>query len=221
MNILVIAPHPDDEVLGMGGTIARLADEGNDVSVVIATKGWEPLFASRQIEQVRTEARSANQLLGVKSLEFLDLPVAKLNTLAKYEINGTFEKLMAQKKPEKVFLPFPGDLQNDHKQVFDASMVALNPADTQGYLREILCYETVSETHCAANICEGAFEPRVWVDISKYLPRKLEAMNEYQSQLQSSPYTRSIDAIESLAKWRGSVVGFKAAECFAVIRQYV
>lgn len=219
MNILVVAPHPDDEVLAMGATIARLIDEGNDVTVVIATKGWEPLFKEEQVQQTRTEAKSANQLLGVKSLKFLDLPVAKLNTLAKYEINAVFEKLMADITPAKVFLPFPGDLQDDHKQVFDACMVALRPVKSKDYLHEILCYETVSETHCTADICNDTFQPNLWVDIAKYLPQKLQAMAKYQSQLQNSPDARSLEAIEALAKWRGSVVGFQAAECFGAIRQ--
>jgi LmbE family N-acetylglucosaminyl deacetylase len=219
MKVLVVSPHPDDEVLGAGGSIARLASEGNEVTVAIATKGWEPLFSDSQVEQVRAEARVANEILGVKTLRFMDMPVTKLNELPKHELNGKFEQLMSEEEPEMVFLPFGGDLQEDHGQVFRACMVALRPAASGKYVRRILCYETVSETHwCSGNI-EARFEPHLWMDISEHLPAKLEAMRSYKSQLQQEPDARSLEAVTSLAKWRGSMVGMSAAECFVVVRE--
>ncbi len=217
MKVLVVSPHPDDEVLGAGGTIARLANEGNDVAVAIVTRGWEPLFADSQVEQVRAEARAAADVLDVKSLKFMDLPVTKLNAIPRHELNKGFEQLMDEERPELVFLPFYGDLQADHKEVFDACMVALRPVISRKYLKQILCYETVSETHLSSG--KSCFEPQLWVDISKYLPAKLEAMRRYKSQLQQEPDARSLEAVSSLAKWRGSIAGMSAAECFVVIRQ--
>jgi len=219
MKILVVAPHPDDEVLGVGGTIARLASEGNDVTVAISTKGWEPLFPESQIEQVRDEANQANSFLGVKSLRFMDLPVTKLSQIPKNELNREFEQLMNEEKPEIVFLPFCGDLQDDHRQVFAACMVALRPMVSRTHVRKILSYETVSETHCSAAYVEPYFQPQLWVDISKHISAKLEAMCKYKSQLQPEPGARSLEAISSLAKWRGSMVGMFAAECFVVVRE--
>jgi len=219
MKILVVSPHPDDEVLGVGGTIARFASEGSDVTVTIVTKGWEPLFPDSQVEQVRGEARAAGNVLGVKSLRFMDLPVTKLNEISKHELNKEFEQLMSEEEPELVFLPFCGDLQEDHRQVFDACMVALRPAISREYLKQILCYETVSETHWSATCVESCFEPQLWVDISNHLSTKLEAMRRYGSQLQEEPDARSLEAISSLAKWRGSMVGMCAAECFVVVRE--
>lgn len=221
MKILVIAPHPDDEVLGAGGTIARLVSEGNNVTVAIVTRGWEPLFSNSQVEQVQAEARKANQLLGVKSLRFMDLPVTKLNTIPKHELNKKFEQLLEEEKPQIVFLPFCGDRHEDHKQVFDACMVALRPAANRKYVKQILCYETVSETHWSAANIEPCFEPQLWVDISSYLSKKLQAMRLYDSQLQNEPDARSPEAVTSLAKWRGSIAGLSAAECFVVIREYL
>jgi LmbE family N-acetylglucosaminyl deacetylase len=221
MKILVIAPHPDDEVLGAGGTIARLVSEGNNVTVAIVTRGWEPLFSNSQVEQVQAEARKANQLLGVKSLRFMDLPVTKLNTIPKHELNKKFEQLLEEEKPQIVFLPFCGDRHEDHKQVFDACMVALRPAANRNYVKQILCYETVSETHWSAANIEPCFEPQLWVDISSYLSKKLQAMRLYDSQLQNEPDARSPEAVTSLAKWRGSIAGMSAAECFVVIREYL
>lgn len=219
MKVLVVSPHPDDEVLGVGGTIARLVREANDVTVTIVTKGWEPLFADSQVEQVRAEARAASEVLGVKSLRFMDLPVTKLNEVAKHKLNKEFEELMSEEEPEIVFLPFCGDLQEDHRQVFEASMVALRPAVSRKYVKRILCYETVSETHWSAGNIESNFEPQLWVDISDHLPVKLEAMRCYKSQLQKEPDARSLEAISSLAKWRGSMVGIHAAECFVTVRE--
>ncbi|MHC4394361.1 MAG: PIG-L deacetylase family protein [Planctomycetota bacterium] len=217
MKVLFVSPHPDDEVLGAGGTIARLASEGNDVTVVVVTRGWEPLFQDSQVKQVRAEARAANKVLGVKSLQFMDLPVTKLNEIPKYKLNKEFEQLMSEQEPEMVFLPFWRDLQEDHRQVFDACMVALRPRSNHQSVKRILCYETVSETHWPAAHVESCFEPQLWVDISDHLSTKLEAMNLYESQLQQAPGARSLEAISSLAKWRGSIVGVSAAESFVVI----
>lgn len=220
MKVLVVAPHPDDEVLGVGGTIAGLACKDNQLTVAIVTKGWEPLFPNSQVEQVRSEAEQANKILGVQSLRFMDLPVTRLNQIPKNELNGAFEKLIAEEKPEIVFLPFCGDLQQDHRQVFEACMVALRPGENTKSIMQILCYETVSETHRPSARIEAGFEPNLWVDISSRLPVKLEAMRKYKSQLQSEPAPRSLEAISSLAKWRGSTVGMHAAECFVTIRQF-
>lgn len=219
MKVLVVSPHPDDEVLGVGGTIARLVSEGNDVTVAIVTKGWEPLFSDSQVEAVRSEARRANEVLGAQSLRFMDLPVTKLNEIPKHELNNKFERLLNEEKPELVFLPFCSDLQEDHRQVFDGCMVALRPLVNREHVKQVLCYETVSETHRAAAYVEPCFQPQLWVDICEHLSTKMEAMGKYRSQLQAEPNARSAEAISSLAKWRGSMVGMHAAECFVVVRE--
>lgn len=219
MKVLVVAPHPDDEVLGLGGTIHRLAGEGHDVAVAIATKGWQPLFDEAQVRQVQAEARAANSLLGVKELVFMDLPVTRLHALAEHELNAAFDKLVMDHRPSLVFLPFPGDRHEDHRQVFDACMVALRPTADRSFIQRILCYETVSETHWSAPHVEPAFQPQLWVDIADHLPAKLEAMRKYVSQLRDAPDARSLEALSALAVWRGSVAGMKAAECFTVVRE--
>jgi len=219
MKVLIVSPHPDDEVLGAGGTLARLANEGNDITVAIVTKGWEPLFPKSQVEQVRLEAHAANKVLGVKSLRFMDLPVTKLNTIPKHQLNEEFENLIKQEEPELVFLPFCGDRHEDHRQVFNACMVALRPEVNCKCVKQILCYETVSETHWSVAYVESCFEPQLWVDISNQLFTKLNAMRSYSSQLRQEPDARSLEAISSLAKWRGSMVGMSAAECFVIVRE--
>ncbi len=218
MRMLVVAPHPDDEVLGLGGAIHRFAAEGHPITVAIATKGWTPLFSSEQVERVRAEARAANDVLGTKDLRMLDLPVTRLAEMPEAELNETFETLIQGVQPEGVFLPFPGDRHEDHRQIFDACMVALRPQPARQALRLVLCYETVSETHWSVPAMEPAFTPQHYIDVSDHLDAKCEAMRCYRSQLQEAPSARSMEAIRSLAVWRGSTVGLHAAEAFMVVR---
>jgi LmbE family N-acetylglucosaminyl deacetylase len=221
MKVLVISPHPDDEVLGAGGTIHRLASEGHDVTVAIVTKGWTPLFPDEQVRQVRDEAQAASAVLGVRKVRFMDLPVTKLHMLPEHELNAAFDQLISDEKPEWVFLPFPGDRHEDHRQVFDGGLVALRPVAERSFVKRILCYETVSETHWAASRIEPPFEPQLWFDIADHLKAKLAAMAKYASQVRAAPDARSLEAISALATWRGSVVGMPAAEAFMLVREYV
>jgi LmbE family N-acetylglucosaminyl deacetylase len=221
VKLLVIAPHPDDEVLGCGGTMCRLAAEGHEVVVAIMTRGWEPLFPESQVAQVRAEARAANARLGVARVEFVDLPATRLHALPEHELNAAVDELVDAERPGWVFLPHPGDRHEDHRQLFDAAMVALRPVRGRDHIRRIWCYETVSETHWAAAQIEPNFEPHTWVDISGQLETKLEAMKLYASQVQPGPGPRSLAAVEALAVWRGSVVSLEAAECFVVVRELI
>jgi len=216
-NILVVAPHPDDEVLGCGGTIARFATAGERVHVAIATQG-RPLFPAKQVKQVRSEARKASRILGVDKLHFLDLPVTTLHLIPEHKLNAAFVKLMQLVKPDCVFIPFPGDRHQDHREIFDAMMVAMRPDGRRHRVERIACYETVSETHWAAAGVEPGFEPNWYVDISGSLAGKLAAMRAYASQLAEKIPARSLEAIEALARFRGSVVGMGAAEAFQVVR---
>lgn len=218
MRLLVVAPHPDDEVLGCGGTIRRMAAAGHEVIVAIATKGT-PLFPAAQVRQVRAEARKAAQRLGISRLQFLDLPVTTLHSIPEHKLNAVFSRLIASVEPDLVLLPFPGDRHEDHRQVFDAMMVGLRPDGRRHRVERVACYETVSETHWSAPGVEPAFEPNWYVDISDALEDKLAAMREYQSQLDEGIPARSIEAIEALARFRGSVVGMPAAEAFQIIRE--
>ena len=218
MKVLVIAPHPDDEVLGLGGTIHRLAHEGHGVVVAIVTKGWAPLYPDAQVAQVRAEAQAANSILGAGDLRFLDLPVTTLHAMPEAELNKVFCDLLADVRPDWVFLPFRGDRHEDHRQVFDAGMVALRPVPGGSFTKMVLAYETVSETHWGAPGIEPTFQPQYYVDITDHLSAKCEAMRAYASQVRAKPDARSIEAVTALAAWRGSVVGLPAAEAFMIVR---
>ncbi len=219
MNVLVISPHPDDEVLGCGGTIRRLADAGQRVTIAIVTRGWAPLFSEAQVQQVREEARAAAAALGAADLRFLDLPVTKLAHLPEHELNGALMRLVDDVRPEWVFLPFRSDVHEDHRQIFDAALVALRPTPPREFVTRIMCYETLSETHWAPPGIEPPFDPQIFVDISATLPAKLAAMKCYASQLRPAPNARSLESMEALARFRGMTIHVAAAEAFVLIRE--
>ncbi len=221
MNVLVVSPHPDDEVLSCGGTIRRLSREGHRCTVAVVTRGWSPLFPEAQVEQVRAEARRAAEALGVSDLRFLDLPVVRVAELPAHEVNTVFDRLMADVRPDWVFLPFPWDRHGDHRRIYEAAMVALRPSPGRQVARRILCGETLSETHWHGPGAEPPFDPQVHIDISGDLDAKLAAMRCYASQLRPPPHARSLEAIEALARFRGANVGVAAAEAFVLVRDIV
>jgi len=216
-RILVIAPHPDDEVLGCGGSIARFAQEGKEVHVVIATKGCEPLYSKKYVAQGRNEAKNAHLLLGVTKTHFLDFPAAELDTVKHREINEAMGDLLYKIKPDTIFVPFVGDIHLDHKLTFLSAMVASRPA-AKHKVKYVYAYETLSETNWGAPYISPAFTPNVFIDIAKYLDKKLEAFACYENQVKEFPHERSIKNLENLARLRGAQAGCDAAEAFVLIR---
>ncbi|HKY82064.1 MAG TPA: PIG-L deacetylase family protein [Sphingobium sp.] len=215
---MVIAPHPDDEVLGCGGTIARLAALGRHVEVVIATQGKPPRFDAGQVERVQAEARRAHAVLGVARTHMLDFPAAALDSVPRADLNDAIARLVAESRPDALFVPFVGDLHFDHGLIFEAAMVAARPVGSH-YPARILAYETVSETNWAAPYLAPAFQPNLFVDISDHLDRKIEAFGCFESQVRRFPNERSIETLRALAQVRGSCVGRRAAEAFVLIRE--
>ncbi|SEQ20875.1 N-acetylglucosaminyl deacetylase, LmbE family [Lachnospiraceae bacterium NE2001] len=218
MKVLVIAPHPDDEVIGVGGTIAKRAKDGHDVYVCVVTKAFPPLFSDDIVEQARKECREADKFLGVIETSFLDFPAVTLETIPRYELNGGIQKIIQRVKPDEVYLPHRGDMQLDHKMIVDAAMVALRPKYAHRISR-IYAYETLSETGWDIPNTVNEFIPTVYEDITDTLEKKLQAMNIFQSQLADFPAARSLGAIEALAKFRGATVNVMAAEAFSLIRE--
>ncbi len=219
-KILVIAPHPDDEILGVGGTIAKFAFEGKDIYVLICTKGYPPDFDMELVEVGREEAKKAHQFLGVKETIFLDFPAANLDKVSHKEINNKLVEILEYIKPNMVFIPFGGDLHIDHQKIFHSSLVALRPINSFK-VEKIYIYETLSETNWNAPYLISNFIPNVYVDISEYLDKKEEAMKIYKSQLKEFPHERSLESIKALAMLRGSTIGVKAAEAFILIREVI
>lgn len=218
MKVLIIAPHPDDEIIGVGGTIAKRTVAGDEVYVCIVTKGIPPIFDEAFIEQDRKECREADKLLGVKETIFLDFPAVMLETVPRYQFNGAIGGVVSKIEPDEVYIPHRGDMQLDHQLVVDAAMVVLRPK-YKHVVKRIYAYETLSETGWNIPNTNNEFIPNVYEDISKTLENKLTAMNIFQSQLADFPAARSLGAIEALAKYRGATVNVMAAEAFTLIRE--
>ena len=209
-SALVFAPHNDDELLGAGGTLIKLSKSGCEVTVCEVTSG----LTSQRIQK---EARNAHHLMGVKDSIFLNLPSCQLEEISKLKLNEEMSTVIKKVKPEIVFIPHYGDMHLDHRWVAEGAMVAIRPI-VAPYIKRILAYETLSETEWNTPSVKNVFIPNVWVDISEHLNGKLEAMRCYQSQLIDFPHPRSLEAIEALARYRGSTVGVDAAEAFMLIR---
>lgn len=218
MNVLIIAPHPDDEILGAGGTIAKYASLGHEVYVCVVTRGKLPLFAPEGVKQVRNECEYADGLLGVKKTFFLDFPAAMLEEVPRYKLNDEIAKIIQTVKPDEVYLPHRGDMQLDHKMIVDAAMVGLRPR-YKHVVRRIYAYETLSETGWDIPNTVNEFIPTVYNDISSYLDKKVEALESFKSQMAEFPNARSLQAVKALAMYRGATVNVAAAEAFSLIRE--
>jgi LmbE family N-acetylglucosaminyl deacetylase len=216
-NILVIAPHPDDEVLGCGGTMAKLAREGNNVFVLIASKGIAKLYNDARIQNVRAEALRAHEMLGVKQTFFLDYPAPELDTIPLADITRDFAKIIIENKINLLFLPHWGDIHNDHKVVFNAGLVAARPV-ANSTVKEIFTYETVSETEWAIPKGDQVFIPQMFVDIENTFDKKIEAFGCFKSQVREFPNPRSVKSLEALAMVRAVSVGLCKCEAFGVVR---
>lgn len=214
---LVVAPHPDDEVLGCGGTIARLTDAGAETYVAVVTEGRPPAYTSEFVSRVQQEARKAHALLGVEETFWLGLPAAALAETAHSTLNSALAELITRLRPKTLVIPFAGDIHIDHQLIFTSALVAARPHQ-ENYPELILAYETLSETNWNAPYLTPAFTPNVFVEISEQLERKLDAMRCFGSQVRAAPHERSIETLRALATLRGATVLRRAAEAFVLVR---
>ena len=214
-NVVVIAPHPDDETLAVGGTIARLAKEGCNVSVLVVSGHLPPLYSKDDFTKTKEESMNAFKLLGVKNSKFAEIPATYVHQRPISEVNSLISKFIKKYAAELVFIPFP-DRHIDHRVIFDSSVVACRPVGANPP-KMVLSYETLSETHWNVPGIESIFAPEMFFDISDYFHIKKSALESYQSQIKNND-SRSAEACESLARFRGSQNGCKYAEAFKVVR---
>lgn len=221
-NILIIAPHGDDEVLGCGATIGKLAKEGKNVYVLIATNasiGAPELFSADIIKQIRAEALEAHRILGVKETFFLELPAPALDQYPRYKISNDIASIIKKANIDTVFIPHRGDCHKDHTIIHECAMVACRPLANSS-VKSIFAYETLSETEWGEPIPSEVFIPTKFYSFSESeFSIKLEAMSCFKSQLYDFPASRSLEAIEALAKYRGTSVSKMRAESFEVLRE--
>lgn len=217
-KVLVIAPHPDDELIGVGGTIANRIRKGSDVTVCIVTKGFPPLHNKDIIQKGIQEDLEGNKRLGVANIIRLEFPANGLDVIEQYRINAALAEVIKAVKPTEVFIPFNGDIHIDHKIIAESAMVAMRPKDGCT-VKKILSYEVPSETGWGFVRASDAFLPNVYEDIGESIETKKKALREMKSQIPERENARSIEAIVALAKHRGATVGMEYAEAFMLERE--
>jgi N-acetylglucosamine malate deacetylase 1 len=217
-KILVIAPHPDDETLGVGGTIAKFSKMGHEVKVLIVSGHLPPLYSREEYDKTIHESQLAFEILGVSSSIRLEIPATMIGDISINELNSKISEVINNFEPHMVFCPFP-DRHIDHRQVFDSVMVATRPVGTGKNIEIIAAYETLSETHWNAPHIEANFTPNWVINISDFIDIKINALKCYESQISNFPGPRSIEAIEALAKFRGTQAGFGFGEGMHIIRK--
>lgn len=224
MRVLVVAPHADDETLGLGGTIAKHARRGDHVVVAVMTGHGEerphPLWPRSNWDRVRSELRRACAILGVDEIVFEEIPAIEVASQPLWKLNKITGSMVERVRPECLYVPFPFDLHKDHREIFHSFSVHWRPYLPLGHhIREVYAYEVPSETHLNIPYVEQGFLPNRWVDISEEIDTKMEALACFESQLQRHPAARSLEAVRALAVWRGSQIGVEAAEAFVIVRQ--
>ena len=218
----MLAAHPDDEVLGCGGTIAKYTSQGHFVHVAFLSDGVFSRQGERSILQQEFEVRkAAAQLalseLGVTSISFSEFPDNRLDTIATIEVAKIIESLVIEFKPEIVFTHHFGDVNVDHKMVHEATVVACR-SQPDYCVKRILCYEVPSSTEWQFPGKGQDFCPNYFVEISSFLEQKLLSLDHYKFEMRASPHPRSLNSIVHLAHWRGAAVGVDSAEAFMVGR---
>ena len=217
-TVLCVAPHPDDEVLGVGGTLLRLKAEGHKVAWLIVTgvsseTGWSKM----KIEQRADEIKRVTELFGFDSVFELNFQTTRLDQVPMNDLVAAISKVFKKFEPEEVFVPHPSDVHTDHRIVFDA-VASCTKWFRYPSVRRVLAYETLSETEFGLG-ANNAFRPNVFIDIEPYLADKLLAMDIYASEVGEFPFPRSHTAILALATLRGAASGCKAAEAFELLRE--
>jgi LmbE family N-acetylglucosaminyl deacetylase len=222
-SILILAAHPDDEVLGCGGTIAKLADQGASIHVAFLADG---VFSraghlkARQdeLQSRRAAAQKACGILGVTSVSLGDFPDNRMDTVALLDITKVVEELISKHRADTVFTHHAGDLNIDHRRIHEAVVTACRPQRGHS-VKTLLCFEVPSSTEWQLPGNAPVFAPNWFVDISDTLVRKLAALDAYAAELRDWPHPRSRQGVEYLARWRGATVGADAAEAFMLGRQ--
>ncbi|WNS74812.1 PIG-L deacetylase family protein [Bacillus sp. DTU_2020_1000418_1_SI_GHA_SEK_038] len=220
MRVLVIAAHPDDEILGLGGTIAKHTSQGDEVHILMVTEGSSTQYKDRpeMIKQKKKEMSKVKDILNIGNIHFVNFPDMRLDTLAHIEVNNPITKAIHKLQPEVVYTHFYGDVNKDHRVIFDSTMVAVRPS-ADFAVKKVICYNTPSSTEWNVQQGHTAFMPNMYVDITSFLEKKLKALNEYKSEMRKYPHPRSLEAIKIHANYWGSHIGVEAAEAFMLVRE--
>jgi LmbE family N-acetylglucosaminyl deacetylase len=221
--VLVVAAHPDDEVLGAGGTIARHAAAGDPVVMLLLGEGVTSRHPTREsapageVDALRGRARAAGAALGVKDIRFEALPDNRFDRLDLLDVVKRVEAVVADVRPRVVYTHHPGDLNVDHQVAFRATLTATRPLPG-GPVAELLAFEVLSSTEWAFGRTGPVFAPTLFVDVTATLDAKLQALGCYGDEIRPAPHARSLEAVRAAAVRWGATAGLAAAEAFEIVR---
>jgi LmbE family N-acetylglucosaminyl deacetylase len=216
-RVLIVAAHPDDELLGIGGTAAGHVKRGDCVRSVIVCEGVSVRYGPEREKEVEEQGQRAAKILGVDRLDLLNNPDQRLDTLPISELAGQIESIVQEFKPAIVYTHFNGDLNRDHRLVAEAVLIACRPYAAP-FVRELLMFETPSSTEWGLHPVMPNFEPTVFVGITDVLELKIEAFSSYMAEVCEYPHPRSLESIRQRALYWGSLVNRTAAEPFVLVR---
>jgi len=233
MNILIIAAHPDDEILGMGGTIAKHTAKKDNVTIIYMATGitarripskseyeikdipkkvleeWQ-----KDIDELRTNSKKSAKLLKVKNVRFYDFPDNEMDGIQLLKVVKVIEKEIQKVKPDRIYTNHYSDLNVDHKVVFNATLTACRPSGSP--VKELLTFEVLSSTEWSYPY---NFNPNYFMNIEKFVEKKVNAMKLFKGEIRKFPHPRSAENIKHVSRRWGSVAGFKDAEAFELIRR--
>lgn len=215
-DILVVAPHPDDESLGCGGTLLRHAAEGDRIHWLIVTTMGPDGYTARQRRRRAVEIRRVARLYGFRSVSQLGFPATTLDAIPRAALVKAMAAAFEKVAPHTVYVPHHGDVHTDHRVAAEA-VAACVKWFRQGSVTRVLAYETLSETDFSLD--PAAFAPDVFIDVSATLARKLRILEVYAGELGRFPFPRSAEAVRALAAARGAAAGCRAAEAFMLLRE--
>ena len=219
-NILCIVAHPDDEALGVGGTLIKHVNQGDNVNIVIMSLGEDSKSNIKKNKFRKNNATEWSNLVGCKLHSLLKLPDQQFDIIPKLEIIKKIEIILNKIKPSIVYIHHSGDINHDHQIISHAVLTAMRPMGKYNFEAEIRSFETPSSTEQSPNIEQYIFRPNFYVNIEEEWKKKLLALNVYKHELGNHPHPRSIKSIEALAIKRGSESGYKKAEAFQIIRKF-
>ena len=222
MNILVVAAHPDDEILGCGGAIARHVKKGDEVKVLILSQGIasrsnDAININQKILELKKSAHQAGEVLGVKNIRLLDFPDNRLDSIPLLDVIKIVEYEIEDFRPSLIYTHHHNDLNVDHKLCCEAVVTASRPL-IGSPVKTILTFETLSSTEWRPAMLGGLFHPNWFINIKDTLQLKKDAMSCYAEEIREWPHSRSLEGIEALAMYRGLMSGFEYAEAFSLIR---
>jgi LmbE family N-acetylglucosaminyl deacetylase len=220
MRILAIAPHPDDETLGCGGTLLKHKADGDTTAWLIVTKGHEPQWSAQTLEQKEHEIEKVQSAYGFEQVFRGGLPTIKLDSLPLEQLMLPIHQAISSFQPDVVYLNHTNDVHSDHRAVFSAVTSVLKPFNSNRHgVKRILSYEVLGSTDAMAPNQAGSFAPNIFIEVTEFLERKLEIMSLYETEIHEFPLPRALDSIKALARYRGSTIGCPYAEAFMLVRE--